>query len=364
MIFDDKYYMSKALELAKKAWGKTVPNPMVGAVIVDNGKIVAQAYHKKDGDMHAEKSAIKNLKKPLSKNATIYVTLEPCSTKGRTGACTEAILKSGIRNVVIGALDPNPLHNGASLSFFKKHKIYVKHSVLKKECEDLNFIFNHNIKNKSAILIAKFATSKNFKISKKLGVPTKISSKESSTHLHELRNLTNAIGVGSNTLFSDNPKLTARANNKENCKMRLIFDRGLRTADCDLKKFNVFTDKFKSKTFVVCDLNSSKEKINLLKNQKVKILQIASKRNQEKLFWKLLSKKLFEMKIYSLLIEGGSEILKSLFETKSANYFFAYVSEKVFADSAPTALPEKFQKHILSAPSIKLGKDMLYFSQC
>jgi len=364
MIFDDKYYMSKALELAKKAWGKATPNPMVGAVIVDDGKIVAQGYHKKNGDAHAEKSAIKKLKKPLGKNATMYVTLEPCSTKGRTGACTEAILNAGIKNIVIGTLDPNPAHNGASLDFFKKHKISARYSVLKKECEDLNFIFNHIIKNKNAILIAKFAASKNFKIAKKLGNPIKISSKESSVHLHKLRALTDSIGVGSKTLFSDNPKLTVRAGNKESCKARLIFDRRLLVADCDLKKFNLFSDKFKSRTFVVCDLDSPKEKISLLKKHKIKVLQVASKRCEEKLFWKLLSEKLFEMKIYSLLIEGGSEIFKSLLESKSTDYFFVYISEKIFSDSAPNAVSEKFQKKILSADKIKLGKDTLYFSQC
>lgn len=139
-------WMAMAIEEAKKGKGKTEPNPIVGAVIIDEGQLMAKGFHAKAGGDHAEIVALKNVVKPLSENAELYVTLEPCSTYGKTPPCTEAILKAGIRKVFVGAIDPNPKHRGAGIEQLKAQRISVITGLLEKECENLNIEFNQRMK--------------------------------------------------------------------------------------------------------------------------------------------------------------------------------------------------------------------------
>lgn len=143
----EERWMAVAIEEAQKGQGKTSPNPAVGAVIVDDGKLVAKGFHAKAGSDHAEIVALKNLVKPLSQNAELYVTLEPCSTYGKTPPCTEAILDAKIRNVFVGAIDPNPKHRGAGIEKLKAQGVCVKTGLLEKECENLNIEFNQQMKD-------------------------------------------------------------------------------------------------------------------------------------------------------------------------------------------------------------------------
>ena len=136
-------FMAHALKLAQRAWGQTHPNPMVGAVIVEQGQIVAEGWHHAAGQPHAEIEALQALGRKPAEGATIYVTLEPCSSCGRTGACTTAILESGIRNVVVGAVDPNPDHAGQGLALLRAAGVDVVEGLLAQDCTDLNLIFNH-----------------------------------------------------------------------------------------------------------------------------------------------------------------------------------------------------------------------------
>ena len=140
------FFMAVALEEAKKGMGQTDPNPMVGAVIVENGEIVAKGYHAKDGEPHAEVEVLKNLGRPPHTEAVMYVTLEPCSTQGRTGACTEVILNAGLKHVAIGAIDPNPAHQGRAIEILKQAGVEVITGILEEECTQLNDVFNKRMK--------------------------------------------------------------------------------------------------------------------------------------------------------------------------------------------------------------------------
>ena len=335
----DEFFMARALENAKKAWGQTHPNPMVGAVIVKNGKIIAEGWHEKDGEAHAEINAINSLKES-AEGAEIFVTLEPCSTRGRTGACAEAILKRKFARVVIGALDPNPLHSGRALEIFKAANVECVAGVLKKECEDLNIIFNRSIASKSAMLAIKIAQSSNGKIAEARGMQSRITEDAARINAHKYRELFPAIAVGLNTLLVDNPSLTRRANGVvHGCPARLILDRSLSCAALDLPRFKVFADEFRGKTFIVCDDAADYKRIEFLEKKGVKILQIPTERTDEKQFWRGLKSELYKMRLSGLLLEGGAKVLSSAIKAGEADYLFEYTSPKTFPENAPNAYP-------------------------
>ncbi len=358
-MLSDEIYMQRALFLAKKALGDTYPNPMVGAVIVEDGEIVAEGYHERDGMPHAERVALNSIDRALKKGAKIYVTLEPCSTKGRTGSCTQAIIDAGISEVIIGTLDPNPHHRGRAVPLLEEAGITVRVGVLQEECEGLNVVFNYIIKEQKALLCMKFAMSSNLKISEGVGVQTKISSEESLEHLMYLRQVFPSIAVGYNTLKCDNPKLSIRTSEGVDCHYRLLLDRSLTCLD-SLDK-NLFSDEFKAKTIVICDLDSPQDKILKLVEAGIEYIKLNSRRSDETAFWQELKKELFARKIYAVLIEGGFAILNSLINTKSFDYYFIYKSPKPLKGDSLYTFKREDLSFLKSAKKIKLGCDGLHF---
>src|SRR2546430_1467936 len=157
-------FMRRALELAKKGWGTTHPNPMVGGLMVEDGQVVAEGFHALDGGPHAERVALENLGRPPKPGATLYVTLEPCSTQGRTGACTTLIKETGIARVVVGATDPCPAHAGQGFHLLQDAKIEVITGVLERECTDLNLLFNHWVTEQVPLIAGKSAVTLDGKI--------------------------------------------------------------------------------------------------------------------------------------------------------------------------------------------------------
>lgn len=211
----DELFLRAALEEARKGVGKTSPNPAVGAVIVREveGKpvIVGRGWHHKAGLPHAEVEALRSLPSPsLAEGATIYVTLEPCSTHGRTPPCTEAILKARIRRVVIGTLDPNPAHAGRAVGLLQQAGVEVRHGVLDQECRRLNLAFNHWIVTGMPWVIAKAGMSLDGRITRPPGAPRWITNEESRADTHRMRAEVDAILIGGGTLRDDNPQLTIR----------------------------------------------------------------------------------------------------------------------------------------------------------
>ena len=175
----DHDYMRRAIDLAKRARGFTNPNPMVGAVIVKNGVIIGEGYHKRCGELHAERNAFASLENASdAEGATIYVTLEPCCHYGKTPPCTEAIIEHKIKRVVIGSRDPNPLVSGKGATLLREHGIEVCEDFLREECDVINHVFFHYITTKTPFVTAKYAMTMDGKIATKTGASKWITGEE------------------------------------------------------------------------------------------------------------------------------------------------------------------------------------------
>lgn len=206
---DDLDYMRLALELAKKGCGWTAPNPMVGAVIVKDGRVIGQGYHHRCGDLHAERDALARCtESPVG--STMYVTLEPCCHYGRQPPCTEAILEAGIARVVIGSGDPNPLVAGKGLAILRGHGIEVTEHLLEEECTRLNEVFFHYIQTKRPFVVMKYAMTLDGKIAAYTGLSKWITGEVARNHVHQQRHRYNAIIAGVGTILADDPLLTCR----------------------------------------------------------------------------------------------------------------------------------------------------------
>ncbi len=202
--------MRAALHEAKKALGRTSPNPAVGAVLVWRNRIVAKGHHRRAGAPHAEIACLRNLRRHVPPDATLYVTLEPCSTHGRTGACTSELIKAGVRTVVIGALDANPRHRGRAVPQLQAAGVEVRTGILGEDCRRLNEAFNKWIVTRRPFVIAKCGMSLDGRLSRREGEPRWITDSVARRHSHQLRAQVDAILVGAETLRADNPRLTVR----------------------------------------------------------------------------------------------------------------------------------------------------------
>ncbi len=224
-------YMLEAIKEAKKGWGKTSPNPMVGAIIVKNNKVIGRGYHHKAGEAHAEINAIKDSKEE-TKNSTIYVTLEPCSTYGRTGPCTSAIIAAGIKKVVIGSTDPNPEHAGQGITILEKAGIEVIVDIEKEKCLKLNEAFFKWITTGTPFVILKMAMTLDGKIATESGQSQWITGEIARNRVQELRQWSDAIIVGGETVRKDKPSLIVRTpQNWNNQPRRIIISKSLTEAD-------------------------------------------------------------------------------------------------------------------------------------
>jgi diaminohydroxyphosphoribosylaminopyrimidine deaminase/5-amino-6-(5-phosphoribosylamino)uracil reductase len=202
--------MRAALNEAKKALGQTSPNPTVGAILVVGNRIVASGHHRGAGRDHAEIECLRNFAAPLPARATLYVTLEPCSTEGRTGPCTDAILQAGVRNVVVGAIDVNPRHSGKGIVQLRNANVRVRDGVLADECAQINEAFNKWIVTGRPFVIAKCGMSLDGRLTRPAGESRWITASSVRRHAHQLRARVDAILVGAETVRADNPRLTVR----------------------------------------------------------------------------------------------------------------------------------------------------------
>ena len=223
----DAAYMQRALDLAARALGRTSPNPAVGAVIVRGNRIIGEGFHRKAGRPHAEIEVLKNLA-GTAKGATLYVNLEPCSHHGRTPPCADAVIQAGIKRVVIGMADPNPLVKGRGIRRLRRAGVEVKTGVLRQACEQLNEDFSLFIRTGRPMVTLKLAASLDGRIATVSGDSRWISGASSRRWVHELRNQVDAILVGSGTVGSDNPQLTCRIRGGRD-PLRVILDSRLST---------------------------------------------------------------------------------------------------------------------------------------
>lgn len=238
--------MQAALGEARKALGQTSPNPAVGAVLVSKGRIISRGHHQGAGKAHAEVECINRLKKSVPPDAILYVTLEPCSTIGRTGPCTEAIVRAGIRRIVIGAIDPNPEHNGEGIGKLRGAGLNVVSGVLEEECSSLNEGFNKWITTGLPFVIAKCGMTLDGRLTLRPRAGRWVTSAAARRDAQNLRRAVDAIVIGGATARKDNPRLTIRPASKHRQPWRVVLSKSGRLP----RRSNLLLDRFKDRTLV------------------------------------------------------------------------------------------------------------------
>lgn len=313
-------YMRLAMQLAKKGKGKTSPNPMVGALVVKNNRIIGKGYHEKAGTDHAEVMALDEAAKS-AKGSTLYVTLEPCAHFGKTPPCVDRIIKSQVKEVIVGMIDPNPLNNGRGVAILRRHKIKVKVGFLEDELSKINEAFIKYITKRMPLLTVKVAQSLDGKVATKTGDSKWITSDKSRAFAHRIRQDYDAIMVGVNTILRDNPKLDAWFSAKQ--PIRIVVDSQLSTPE----DANIFS-KNSSVIIVTLTAKPGQETENRkILEQKAKILEVKEKSGQINL--KDMMKKLARMEITSILVEGGGTLIGSLFDDALVDKVLFFISPKI-----------------------------------
>jgi diaminohydroxyphosphoribosylaminopyrimidine deaminase/5-amino-6-(5-phosphoribosylamino)uracil reductase len=294
-------YMRLALRLAEKARGRTSPNPMVGAVVVKNGRVLATGYHKKAGEPHAEAIALRKAGRK-AKGATLYVTLEPCShTNKRTPPCTPLVVSSGIKRVFVATIDPNPHVSGNGIRTLRKAGIEVATGILEAEAKKLNEAFIKHITTGMPFVTLKIAQTLDGKIATVTGESQWITGQEARQEGHRLRDSHDAILIGVNTVLNDDPSLTARIPGGRD-PIRIIVDSKLRTPT----SAKVITQRSSVKTYIASLPTASKDKLVSLLDAGAEIMLAREKSGKVDL--KHLMKMLGSYGVTSVLIEGGAEV--------------------------------------------------------
>ncbi|RMD57685.1 MAG: bifunctional diaminohydroxyphosphoribosylaminopyrimidine deaminase/5-amino-6-(5-phosphoribosylamino)uracil reductase RibD [Nitrospirae bacterium] len=319
---EDIMCMKRALYLAEKGRGFTSPNPMVGALVVKDGIVIGEGFHKKAGTPHAEVIAIENAHHKTV-GATLYVNLEPCCHKNkRTPPCTEAIIKAGIKRVVVAMEDPNPEVSGRGIEFLKKHGVEVECGVLGEEAKKLNEVFIKYITTKTPFVIMKIAQSIDGKIATSSYESKWITGEKARMYVQELRHMYDAVLVGIGTLLFDDPSLTARIKGGIN-PYRIILDSTLRIP----LSSKVIRENVDSKTIIATtEQRANREKLSILKDMGIKILILPCD-NRGFVDIRELLRVLGRLEISSVLVEGGSNI--------NASFLRAGVVDKVIFFIAP-----------------------------
>lgn len=319
-MISHKKYMELALKLAEKGKGLTSPNPMVGCIIVKRGRIVGKGYHKKAGTEHAEFLAIQDAGKKAV-NSTMYVTLEPCSHWGRTPPCTEKIVESGVREVIIGMKDPNPLVHG--YVELKARGLKTKIGILEEEARKLNESYIKWMKTKKPYVVIKVAMSADGRIATKTGDSKYITSREARILVHQLRTEIDAVMVGLNTLLRDNPELTPRLY-KGKDPIKIVVDSQLKIPkNCNLMKEP-------GKLIVAATNKASKSSMQKLQDKGVRV--IVTKSNKGMVDLKELMKELGKSEITSIMIEGGSELNSSAIKECIADKIMIFTAPKLIGN--------------------------------
>ncbi len=324
MAYDAKY-MERAIKLAKLGIGRVDPNPLVGAVIVKDGKIIGEGYHTGYGMPHAEREAINSLTES-ARGAEMYVTLEPCAHTGKQPPCTAAILDQGIRTVYIGSMDPNPKVNGRGVWTLRQHGVEVVTGCMRKECDALNPVYFHYITTKRPYVVLKYAMTLDGKIATTTGASRYISGDFARGRVRGMRNQYPAIIVGIGTVLADDPMLDNRRQ-KDRTPVRIICDTHLQIP-LDSK---VVQTASKIETYVAASERMSEEakaKLPQLKEAGVQVLLIPEKDGH--IDMEPLMDKLGEMEISGIMSEGGGNLSWSLLRDGLVNEVVIFTAPKIF----------------------------------
>lgn len=351
-------YMRMAIELAKGGTGFVNPNPLVGAVIVKNGRVIGCGYHQRYGQLHAERNAFASCTES-AKGADMYVTLEPCCHYGKTPPCTEAVIENGIKRVFIGSHDPNPKVAGKGAAILKEHGIEVVEGFLREECDSLNDIFFHYISTGMPYVILKYAMTADGKTATYTGASKWITSEASRKHVQYTRKRVSGIMAGIGTVLADNPQLTCRLE-EPGTLARIICDSRLRIPeDCCIMKTACEIPTYIA---TVSDDAAKTAALEKLGAHVVRTESADGKVNLPQLMKYLAS----EEHIDSILLEGGAELAYSALKSGIVSKVQVYMAPKIFGGSRAksavggegAALPD--DAFMLSDPVVStIGEDIL-----
>jgi diaminohydroxyphosphoribosylaminopyrimidine deaminase/5-amino-6-(5-phosphoribosylamino)uracil reductase len=318
--------MQQALQIAAYAAGRTSPNPLVGAVIVKDGRVVGQGWHRKAGTEHAEIHALRQAGE-LAAGATIYVTLEPCSHYGRTGPCSKALIDAGIQRVVIAMLDPNPLVAGKGVAMLKAAGIEVETGLLQAQAERLNEVFLKWIMTKMPFVVMKTAMTLDGKIATAAGNSKWISNEVSRRRVHELRDVYDGILVGIGTVLADDPALTTRLDSPSGKNpLRIVVDSRARTP----LTAKVVTDG-QAETLIAVTAAAEAAKVEALRQAGVEVLVV---NDGQQVDLKQLFCLLGERGVCSIFVEGGARINYSLLKAGLVDKVYTFIAPKMVGGSS------------------------------
>ncbi len=324
MIMSPKHqeYMQQALNLAKKAKGKTSPNPIVGCVVVKAGRVIGEGYHRRAGLDHAEIVALKKCG-AKARGATLYVTLEPCFHVGRTPPCVKALIASGVKKVYIGIKDPNPLTGGKSIALLRRSGVEVSVGLLKAEIERANEDFISYITKRRPFIAIKSAQTLDGKIATRSGESKWITSQATRQKAYRIRDQYDAILVGVNTVLKDNPRLNGF--NKKRVIKKIILDSSLKTS----LPANLFKGSYES-CYVAVTKKASQRKIKAFISKGVHVIVCPSHKDGVDIKW--LLKDLAKKEIMSILVEGGAKVCGAMLKSKCVDKMYTYIAPKIIGD--------------------------------
>jgi diaminohydroxyphosphoribosylaminopyrimidine deaminase/5-amino-6-(5-phosphoribosylamino)uracil reductase len=323
---DDQAYMRECLKLALRGAGFVSPNPLVGAIVVKNGKIIGRGYHKKFGGAHAEVHAIRSARTSV-RGATLYVNLEPCNRYGKTPPCTKLLIESKIKKVIVGMKDPNPLISGKGIAELRSAGIQCIVGVLRNDCEQLNEAFTKFIKTKTPFVALKVAQTLDGKIANKNGKSKWITTPQSRAIVHQLRSRYDAVLVGAGTVKTDNPRLTVRAVRGRD-PIRIVLDGRL---SCEVQS-KIFSTNKQRKTILFTSTNAArkhKRKVQAFLHKGVEVILLQGTSRGELTLTEVLNITGL-LGIASVLVEGGSHIFSSFMSERLVDKVYIFIAPKIF----------------------------------
>lgn len=323
----EEQFMKRAIELAKQGAGWTAPNPLVGAVVVKNGRVIGEGYHRKYGELHAERNALAACTEDPA-GATLYVTLEPCCHYGKTPPCTEIIIEKKIAKVVIGSRDPNPKVAGKGARILREHGIEVVEDYMREACDALNPVFFHYITTKTPYVVLKFAMTLDGKIATRTGASKWITGEAARNHVHQLRGRYAGILAGIGTVLADDPMLNCRIDGAHQ-PLRIILDSHLRIP----MGSRLVRSAKEYPLLIVCnesnrDREEGTSRVQKLEEAGAKVWTLPEKNGHPDL--NVLMQRLGEEKIDSVLIEGGGTVNEAALKAHIVHHVYAYIAPKIF----------------------------------
>lgn len=359
----EEQFMKRAIELAKQGAGWTAPNPLVGAVVVKNGRVIGEGYHRKYGELHAERNALAACTEDPA-GATLYVTLEPCCHYGKTPPCTEIIIEKKIAKVVIGSRDPNPKVAGKGARILREHGIEVVEDYMREACDALNPVFFHYITTKTPYVVLKFAMTLDGKIATRTGASKWITGEAARNHVHQLRGRYAGILAGIGTVLADDPMLNCRIDGAHQ-PLRIILDSHLRIP----MGSRLVRSAKEYPLLIVCnestrDREEGTNRIQKLEEAGAKVWTLPEKNGHPDL--NALMQRLGEEKIDSVLIEGGGTVNEAALKAHIVHHVYAYIAPKIFGgedaktpvEGSGIRLPQECAKLRLAKITVLLN-DML-----